>query len=414
MNHTGRWALGGFGALVLLVATPGCSTPRERSLALIFPSSVVTPETSQTTPDATPTTVETVETVPGTAAEVQSSTETTTAATDPTGVASGSWVDATEGLAGLSSECGNMALVSARPDRPGLIASVALQGLWAADAGEGTWTRIGTSGAPITNRGTSIVYDPDHPDTFWESGVYNGGGVYRTDDNGLTFRQLGSVSHTEGVSVDFTDPLRATLLATKHEAATISLSTDGGATWQDLTATFPGDIGYATGPVVIDSTTFVLGTSHGDGSGVFRSTDGGRSWVSVFSGGVSGRPLITADGAIYWVLESTNQIITSDDNGATWAVVNADDSGAPRATSLIELPGGVFAALGDTAIIESSDEGRTWRTVGPPLPFAPAGMTYSAAAEAFYVWRFDCDFSTDDPIQPDSIMRLTATSDLAH
>jgi hypothetical protein len=80
MNHTGRWVLRGLGALGLLGAMPGCSAPHERSLALIFPSSVVTPETGPTTPDATPTTVETVESVPGTVAEiVQSPTETISA-----------------------------------------------------------------------------------------------------------------------------------------------------------------------------------------------------------------------------------------------------------------------------------------------------------------------------------------------
>ena len=43
----------------------------------------------------------------------------------------------------------------------------------------------------ITNRPSAIVYDPEHADTFWEAGIYNGGGVYKTEDNGKTFVQLG-------------------------------------------------------------------------------------------------------------------------------------------------------------------------------------------------------------------------------
>ena len=85
----------------------------------------------------------------------------------------------TANLAGMASECGNISLVSARPDRDQLIASVSLHGLWST-TGAADWTALGTGAgsAPISNRGSKIVFDPDHPDTFWESGIYNGGGVF--------------------------------------------------------------------------------------------------------------------------------------------------------------------------------------------------------------------------------------------
>src|SRR5579859_5959557 len=53
------------------------------------------------------------------------------------------WVAATANLAGLPSECGNMSLMSARPDRDMLIAGVAQQGLWASQNGSAAWTRLG-------------------------------------------------------------------------------------------------------------------------------------------------------------------------------------------------------------------------------------------------------------------------------
>jgi len=327
----------------------------------------------------------------------------------PTATTSGAWVNATDGLVGLSSECGNMSLVSARPDRPGLIASVALQGLWADDAdGEADqWTRLGTGpgSATITNRGSSIVYDPLKPTTFWESGIYHEGGVFRSDDGGATFTQLGDITHTEAVSIDFSDPSRRTLLATKHEDPSVSRSTDGGRTWTDIASTLPPDTGYSTGPVVINATTFLLGTSHGDGSGVFRSIDGGATWTRVFDEGVTALPLVTADGAIYWVAQTSSAVIKSVDQGATWTVVTKDGTASPQSTSLVAMPGGALASVGNTTIIVSADGGVTWKPVGPTLPFAPAGMVFSAWRQAFYVWHFDCDFSTDDPIQANSIMR---------
>src|SRR5215510_14970547 len=95
------------------------------------------------------------------------------------------WTNATANLAGLNSECGNMSFLSARPDRDMLIAGIALKGLWAMNAGATSWTQLGqgAGSAVITNRPSSITYDAAHPDTFWESGLYNGAGAYRTDDN---------------------------------------------------------------------------------------------------------------------------------------------------------------------------------------------------------------------------------------
>jgi photosystem II stability/assembly factor-like uncharacterized protein len=72
------------------------------------------------------------------------------------------------------------------------------------------------------------VYDPENPNTYWESGIYNDGGVFRTDDGGATFQPLGNVTHIDAVSVDLTDPDRSTLLAGAHEQSVLLRSGDGG------------------------------------------------------------------------------------------------------------------------------------------------------------------------------------------
>src|SRR5687767_4923615 len=105
------------------------------------------------------------------------------------------WVNVTGNLANMSSECGNLQHMAAAPDSGRIIAGVAQRGLWVNTSGS-TWTQLGTgSGSDtITNRPTWMAFDPAHPGTFWESGIYNGGGVYKTTDNGTTFRRLGSVA----------------------------------------------------------------------------------------------------------------------------------------------------------------------------------------------------------------------------
>jgi photosystem II stability/assembly factor-like uncharacterized protein len=178
-------------------------------------------------------------------------------------------------------------MLSVRPDRDMLTVSVAQRGLWASENGAEKWTALGQGpgSATITNRGWSIVYDPERPNTFWESGFYNGGGVYRTDDNGLTFRQLGDVKHTDAVSVDLKDPQRLTLVAGSHEQSALYVSRDGGRTWSDVSASLPKDVGFSSEPLTLDSRTYLLGTTDGAGSGVFRTVDGGSTWQQVTKAG---------------------------------------------------------------------------------------------------------------------------------
>jgi photosystem II stability/assembly factor-like uncharacterized protein len=333
-------------------------------------------------------------------------TATSSSTTSESIPVTGSWENATQGLVGLTADCGNLARVVVRPDRDVLIASVATHGLWSTGEGTDSWSQLGTGRGsdPITNRATTVIFDPISPDTFWEAGIY-GGGVYRTDDGGVTFHKLGDIDHVEGLSIDLTDPARKTLLATVHESATVFLSTDAGATWQDISAALPSDIGYATGPVVIDAQTFLLGTSNASGSLLLRSTDAGATWSTVYDAGVIRGPLrAQSDGAMYWLLERVNGIIVSNDNGQTWSLVAPKSETLPTAPGLIELFDGSLASIGNDRVIRSTDHGATWIAVGPQIPIDPQGVVYSPFRKAFYIWHAEC-VSAPSAIQDDSILR---------
>jgi photosystem II stability/assembly factor-like uncharacterized protein len=308
----------------------------------------------------------------------------------------------------MNSECGNVTLVSSNPAHDMLITGVSLHGLWTSAGGTPTWSPLGTAAgsASIVNRASTFVYDPDHPQTFWESGIYNGGGVYRTDDDGVTFHQLGDVVHSDGVSVDLSDPARKTLVSVRHEKINTLRSTDGGQTWTDISKSLPPDLGFAVGSHVINSTTYLLGTGYGKSSAVFRTTDAGATWMSVFSGGVVGSPLQTSDGALYWVLQSGG-IIRSTDQGVTWTSATAAGTVSAVAGGLVALPDGRLAAIGNGVVVTSSDHGMSWKELGPRLPYAPAGLAYSSFRNALYIWHFTCDFSTQNPVPADAIMELT-------
>jgi hypothetical protein len=323
------------------------------------------------------------------------------------GVQGAQWTNVTANLAGMTSECGNMTFLSSRPDRDMLIAGVAKQGLWTKKSADATWTRLGqgAGSAVITNRPSAIVYDPAHLDTFWESGIYNAGAAYRTDDNGATFVQLGTITHSDLLSVDLSDSQRRTMLAGGHEQiATLYRSTDGGANWANIGSLLPAGAGNSSFPQVIDSQTHLIGTWGGTASGVFRTTNGGANWTRVYPFGVRGRPLIASDNSIYWLVENDGGIIRSADSGANWTLTAGTGifASSGEGSSLAELPDGRIISVGNHEIIYSSDHGVTWRLTGPLLSFAPTGVAYSKFAQAIYAWHFDCSLA----VPADGIMRL--------
>jgi photosystem II stability/assembly factor-like uncharacterized protein len=287
-----------------------------------------------------------------------------------------------------------------------LIVTVALQGLWSSQNGATTWTQLGQGpgSAAITNRTSSIVYDPEHLDTFWESGIYNGGGIYRTDDNGVTFRQLGDAHHIDGVGVDLTDPKRQTLVAGMHESSTLLRSSDGGTTWTDISASLPANVGYVSAPFVVSSQEFLLGTNHGTASGIYRSTDGGATWTMVYKGPVVGK-VTMGGGVMYWLVDGGG-MVKSADGGATWIAAARAGTISGNAPFLVIVPDGTLVAVGGQSLIASSDMGATWRKVGPNIPFPAAGVVYSPFRKAFYAWQYTCNQNVDNPIAPQNVMKL--------
>jgi photosystem II stability/assembly factor-like uncharacterized protein len=305
----------------------------------------------------------------------------------------------------MPSECGNVTLVSARPGTDEVIAGVAAQGLWASSGGSVTWTRIGQGpgSALINNRASSISYDPQHPQTLWESGIYgSSGGAYQSQDGGATFRQLGDLPASDSVSVDLSDPARRTLLSGRHESSALFRSSDGGSTWVDLSSTLPPGVGQTIAPLVINSRVYLLGTKNGSASGIYRTVDSGATWSRVIPVSVTGPPLVTRSGAILWLLDGDRGLIKTTNGGATWQFVSLISSSSG---SLIELPNGWLAGIGQYITV-SPDRGVTWMAIGSPLPYMASGFTYSPSQRAFYAWHSDCTFTGDTSVHADAIMHL--------
>jgi photosystem II stability/assembly factor-like uncharacterized protein len=287
----------------------------------------------------------------------------------------------------MTSECGNLTMVSPVPGQDAVIAGIAQKGLWKSTDGGATWTHLGTGSgsAVITNRPSAIVYDPTNPSIFWESGIYNGGGVYRTTDGGVTFQQLGSVTHVDSVVVDFSDPQRRTLLAGGHESGQrLWRSTDGGATWTNIGANLPAGTGFSSNPVILGPSTYLVNSNPnwGGSAGVYRTTDGGTTWTQVTTLGTGGAPAVVGN-AIYWRYWSN--LVKSTDGGLTWTNLSPNLSIDPTV-----LPDGRLLAASSSSLVVSSNGGITWTSFGATLPYTPAGAIYQPTRHAVYAWHWDC------------------------
>jgi photosystem II stability/assembly factor-like uncharacterized protein len=215
-------------------------------------------------------------------------------------------------------------------------------GLFKTSDGGSSWFPVTDGQIGSASVGAVTVAESD-PDVIYigmgevqlRANVLQGDGVYRSDDGGRTWRHLGlDDTHAIGrIRVHPVDPDRAYVAALGHPFGPnpergVFRTTDGGRTWQrvlfrdDRTGAVDlvmdpndPDVLYATLWEVY-RTPWLL-WSGGAGSGIFKTTDGGETWTELtqnpgFPTGVLGKMTVTVSGA---------------DSERVWANVEAEDGG---------------------------------------------------------------------------------------
>jgi hypothetical protein len=325
----------------------------------------------------------------------------------------GSWVNATGNLANMSSVCGNSYRIWSVPKADKILAGISRTGIYATTDGGTSWALQGGATTPKNDQ-NGAAFDPDRADVYWVAGMHVGPGVYQTTDGGTSFAALGSIGNIDNVSVDFTDPLRKTLIAGAHESHHLYKSSDAGTSFSEITASFPAGPAFTLAPIVIDANTYVMQTAYydnGDPSvGVFRTVDGGSTWSKVSAVGGAGVGLKTSWGPMFFGVGG--RILRGSADGATWNAVSL----AGQDGIVIEMPGKRIATTAKTGgaynIVMSADEGANWTTVAAKVA-APSGwnptlgpdLAYDEIRGAFFVSYWDCGTS----VHPDAIWRADVT-----
>ncbi|MBP7821286.1 MAG: hypothetical protein KA010_00090 [Saprospiraceae bacterium] len=238
--------------------------------------------------------------------------------------------------------------------------------LYVGAANGGVWKSLngGTSFKPIFDEHTQsigkITIDQNHPDTVWvgtgESWVRNsvsvGDGIYVTKNGGNTWQKMG-LNKSERIADIIIDPQNSSTLYVAVQGALwadseergVYKSTDFGATWERVLF-----VNKSTGctDLAIDptnsSTLWACMWEHrrypdyfhsgGEGSGLYKSLDGGKTWNKINAEGFPksklGRLAIAIapsnSNTMYLTVESENEsekgLYRSENKGDSWKKVS--------------------------------------------------------------------------------------------
>ncbi|MFM9076581.1 MAG: WD40/YVTN/BNR-like repeat-containing protein, partial [Bacteroidota bacterium] len=220
-------------------------------------------------------------------------------------------------------------------------------------------------------RSTAVAGIPSKPNTFFMGTT--GGGVWRTDDSGITWNNITdgqiSVGSIGAVRVAPSDPNVIYVgTGSADPRGNISIgkgmyrSTDGGKTWTEAGLVKGGQIGrieiHPSNPEVVYAA--VLGNIFGPNPerGVYRSKDGGRNWERVLF-------INDKTGAMDLVMDPRNPRILY---AGMWQVQR-------KPWTLID--GGP-----DGGVYQSKDGGDTWKKIEAGLPKGVLGKIGIAVSPA--------------------------------
>lgn len=231
-------------------------------------------------------------------------------------------------------------------------------GVWKTTDGGANWKPIFDKQHSTSSIG-AIAVAPSDPNTIYagtgeaalRGNITYGDGVYKSVDGGRSWRNVGlkDSRHIGALIVHPDNPNIVFVAALGHafgpnDERGIYRTTDGGQTW---TKVLGKDQNTGAIDVVFDphnpNTLFAalyqvrrqpwFFSSGGEGSGLYRSTDGGNTWQHLqghgLPEGVLGRIGVTVSGAdsgrVYALIEAKEGgIFRSDDGGDNWTKINDD------------------------------------------------------------------------------------------
>lgn len=287
-------------------------------------------------------------------------------------------------------------------DRTKYYVAVASGGVWKTVNNGTTWTPV------FENEGAfsigAIALDPKNPATVWvgtgernsQRSVAYGDGVYRSDDGGKSWRNMGlkTSEHIGRIAIDPRDSnvvfvaAQGPLWSAGGERG-LYKTTDGGKTWKAVitVSEHTGVTDVVIDPVNPDTMYaaswqrrrhFFTLINGGPESAIYKSTDGGNTWNKLRGGlppgdlgriGLSISPANT--NVVYATVEASGNlsgVFRSNDRGATWERTSPSIAQGMYYGQIYADPKNVDRVYIPNVILQVSDDsGRTQRPLGERL-----------------------------------------------
>lgn len=274
-------------------------------------------------------------------------------------------------------------------------------GVWKSTDGGHTWKAIFTK--EPTSSISDVVLDPSNPGIVWvatgesnpRNDVLDGAGLYRSTDAGNTWQLMG-FKDAGNISKVVVDPHNSNVVWVSvfghiwgpNAERGVFKTTDGGKTWKKVL--FVNDHTGAIDLRMDGSNSQVLFAATwqaqrkpwemlggGPGSGLWRSTDGGNTWIKLNNGlpapplgRISVAPSSSNPERIYALVQALPgnvRLFESNDMGTHWQQINDDRSIDARGmyyTQLYVAPHNENKLYSMSFyVMESDDGGKTWRAI---------------------------------------------------
>lgn len=278
-------------------------------------------------------------------------------------------------------------------------------GVWKTIDGGSNWKNIsdkyfgGTIGAvAVAPNDETIVYAGEGENTMRGNVAEGLGGIWRSDDAGKSWRNLGLKDgrHIIRIIIHPKDPNTVWVAVMGHlfgpnRERGVYKTTDGGKTWKNTlfvnNQTGCSDLVIEPGnPSVLYAGMWrVIRTPHsmesgGDGSGLYKSIDGGETWKSIAANkglpkgtwgivGVAVAPSNTEK--VYAIIENASGgLFASADGGETWTLTSNDNNIRQRAwyytKVFVDPKNENLVYCPNVAFMRSRDGGKTFQSVNTP------------------------------------------------
>ncbi len=254
---------------------------------------------------------------------------------------------------------GRSAAVTGVPGKPTLFYMGATGGgVWRTKDGGSTWQNIsddffgGSIGAiAVSEYDNNVIYVGGGEVTI-RGNVSSGYGMWKSEDAGQTWTSIGlpNSRHIPRIRIHPKNPdlVYAAVLGDLFKSTDergIYRSKDGGKTWEKILFANAGagavDLTFdPNNPRILYASTWKVSrspyglSSGGEGSALWKSTDGGDNWTEISTNkgmpkgplGISGITVSPLNSQRVWAIIEANEggVFRSDDGGKTWSKVNSE------------------------------------------------------------------------------------------